>query len=368
MKVGILTFHYGYNFGGVLQAYALQQYLASLNYRVEIINYVPKDYNITLFYGISKREPFKAIKKMIAHTLHQQDSIISYDNFRSSFLYLTEKINTIEGLTKICQQYNVIIVGSDQIWNPSQHNKKVYFLDFNLPIKTKRVSYAPCCTVNVIADENRTNLEKALRKFDCLSVRNITTYEFVYDLIGKKNPVVLDPTFLWDFKELIEEKKNNLKYILVYIIGNELEKKSNIAISKLKEMYGNIPVYAIVIGATAGVISVKWVDKVIYDASPKNWLNYIKNAEFLFTDSFHGVIFAMKFRVKFTAYYFEKIRASRFLDLKQRYKLDNFIIDSYSNLKYISDKEFNQKMDEVFEINKGLIKESCSFLKGSLLL
>jgi len=367
MKVGILTFHYGYNFGGVLQAYALQQFLTSLNIHVEIINYVPKDYNITSFYGISRRRPIKAIKKIIANILHQKKSISSFDNFRNSFLKMTEKVSTLEGLIEKSQKFDAIIVGSDQVWNPSQHDKKVYFLDYKLPYSTKKISYAPCCTVNVIAKENKSNLEKALSNFDSLSVRNITTYEFVNELIGEKCTVVLDPTFLWNFDELLEPKRENNKYILVYIIGKELEKKNNLAISKIKKIYGNIPVYAIVIGAVSSVISINWVDKIIFDASPKEWLNYIKNAEFLFTDSFHGVLFAMKFKTKFTAYYFEAIRAFRFIDLNQRYKLDDYIIDNYSRISYISDEIFREKMNEVDDINKEMIKKSISFLKNSLL-
>ena len=365
-KVGILTFHYGYNYGGVLQAYALQQFLLSKGFEVEIINYIPQTYKISLLYGASKRNILASLLKIIANLLNQRKSKEKFDQFRNENLHLTRQIVTISDLQIVSGNFDAIIVGSDQIWNPWQHDKKVYFLDYDLPKGIKKISYAPCCAINNIVEKNKNSLRKSLLDFTDISVRNTITQDFVYTLIHKPCKIVLDPTYLWSFNELIEQDYIKEKYILTYIIGKDLNSDNNAAIKKIKNLYGNLPIYAIIIGAVAGVISVKWADKVVYDASPKDWLNYINNAELLFTDSFHGVVFAMKFRTKFIGYYSEELRASRFIDMKERYQLDDFIVNSLGQIKYIDDNQYLNKMYTVDQLNNLLLEESINFLTTSL--
>lgn len=364
MKIGILTFHYGYNYGGVLQAYALQEFIKHHGHDISIINYIPLSYKVDYLYGITKRHPLRSFKHLVSNLLHQKNSIISFENFRSKYLNTTIKSTTISELEQICIDFDIIIVGSDQVWNPSQHDKKIYFLDFNLSKKTKRISYAACCTVNEVKEVNRKTLEAALHKFDSISVRNKETQKFVQDLVHIESEIVLDPTFLWDFNEMLYKDENQDKYILTYIIGSDLDGNNSEAIRKIKSEYGNMQVIAIVIGAVAGVIHVPWADKVIYDASPIEFLNYIKNAYLLFTDSFHGVVFAFKFKTKFIGYYTEHLRSSRFIDLKRRYDLDRFIVRSINEITCISEEVYANKFAEIEVKNNLLLLESTKFLSS----
>ena len=180
MNIVILTFHFGYNYGGVLQAYALQKYLQSLDYNVEIINYIPIEYNEpSLLFGLSFRNPIEMMRALLIKLFHQNESIKAFDKFRNKFMVLTEKITDEKKLAEKANNYDTIIVGSDQIWNPSQHDKHIYFLDWYPPYKGKKISYAPCCAVNKVKDIDVEKLKKALNDFSSISVRNKTTFNFV---------------------------------------------------------------------------------------------------------------------------------------------------------------------------------------------
>lgn len=366
MKIGILTFHYGYNYGGVLQAYALQEYIRHQGHDVSIINYIPLSYKVDFLYGISRRYPLLSLKHVVGNLLYQKNSIKTFEDFRSKYLNTTLKTISIAELEQTCKDFDIIIVGSDQVWNPGQHDKKIYFLDFNLNRTTKKISYAACCTVNEVSEVNRKTLESALDRFDSISVRNRETQRFVYDLVHRESEIVLDPTFLWNFDEMLDLSVKQDKYILTYIIGSDIDGNNAKAIRKIKSEYGNMPVFAIIIGAVAGVIHVPWADKVIYDASPIEWLNYIKNAYLLFTDSFHGVVFAIKFKTKFIGYYKEHLRASRFIDLKNTYQLDKYIISTSKDIKAVSDSEFTNKLAEIERINNKKLTESIKFISNSI--
>ena len=112
----------------------------------------------------------------------------------------------------------------------------------------------------------------------------------------------------------------------------------------------------------------KFADEVIYDASPEMWLNLLRHAAFVYTDSFHGCMFSLKYNKQFIAYFAQESRASRLIDLRDRYKLDNAIISSASELhermclqKCVDYEITNVLISEHVESSKQFLKESlCS--------
>lgn len=164
-------------------------------------------------------------------------------------------------------------------------------------------------------------------------------------------------------KEKIKEK-----YIFTYILGADIKEGNEKVIEEIKKIYGNIKVVAVGIpfAMSGGLNFYPWADEVIYDAAPEDWLNYIKNAEFIYTDSYHGALFSMKFHKPFLAYYSEKNRAPRFMDLAERYNIDRYIVNT---LEEAIEKESICKEIDYTEIDK-LIDEhkkySMDFLKRAL--
>jgi len=255
-KIGILTFHYSNNYGGVLQALSLQKAIELMGYDVEALNYIPSNYKPTKIInslGISKnifkntREDLniiKILKKIKLKKIYNTKIIEKFNKFRELELNLGKKVDE-NSLKSILCEYETIIVGSDQVWNPSQRNKPEYFLDFVNMFNGRKISYAADSTNKEIDNINRKRLEKSLNDFYSISVRNKYSFEFARSLINKDVPIVADPTILYDFENIKIKKAENDGYILVYVLGKEIKGSNEKAIEKIKKTYGNLPVYSI---------------------------------------------------------------------------------------------------------------------------
>ncbi|WP_157998106.1 polysaccharide pyruvyl transferase family protein [Thermophagus xiamenensis] len=270
---------------------------------------------------------------------------------------------TIDDLVK---DFDAIVVGSDQVWGPAFHGTKVYFLG-NMPsFHGKKISYAPCCAYNKVNENDKSCLSHLLQQFDSISVRNSETQTFVRDLINVDVPIVQDPIFLYDF----EKEKNSFvvpykKFILTYLIGEEINGGNENAIEEIKIVYGDIPVIAITLSTPETLKYFSWADQVYWNLSPFEWLSLIHSCTFLYTDSFHGMAFALKYQKPFIAFYSEEKRKSRFLDFMNRFDLSNVIVNSVSDIirnNSVVNNVNYQKVNNLLE--KELIK-STEFLNRS---
>lgn len=375
-KIGILTFHYSNNYGGVLQALALHNTLKELGHDVEVINYIPQNYkpnNIIGNLGISKNIFLNKLNNLNVFNMSKKikimnkycDSIINkFNMYREKNMYLSQQVDE-NSLMSILNNYSAIIVGSDQVWNPTQRKSPIYFLNFGDKYKGKKISYAPDSTIKEIYDEDLNTLKIVLSEFDYISVRNDHSYEFVKTVINKEAEIVADPTLLYDFESVEKTKDEKTEYILTYVLGKEIDGSHNKAIEKIRNKYGNIPVYSIKIPTMNFELS-PFADKVFYDLNPDEWISMLRNAKFIYTDSFHGVLFSMKFHKPFLAYYTEKLRSTRFIDLGERYGIEKFIVENVNEIddkKVLDDLPDYNSIDEIIELQKKL---SLEFLKNSL--
>ena len=371
-KIGILTYSYGTNYGGTLQCVGLYKILKKLGFKVEIINYMSdnmycKRNRYISGSGIGKNI-FKTFRfenfKKIYIKLRYVDSIIKkFDDFRKKSSQITGANNNLKELIEK-NKIDLIIVGSDQVWS----GEKVYFLNEINENKVKKISYAACSGKDFFKEEDREYLTTSLKKFYKISVRNEHTRSFVERLTGNSPNVVCDPSILYDYKEFLNDKDKKEKYILTYILGEDIKEGNSKAIEKIKERFGNIKVIAVGIPfANSGNLRFyPWADEVLYDASPEEWLNLINNAEFIYTDSYHGALFSMKFHKPFLAYYTEKNRAPRFIDLAKRYNVDEYIVNTLEEAiekKSISKKINYEEIDLELEKHR---KYSMEFLKRAL--
>ncbi len=345
-KTGILTYHYSNNYGGVLQSYALYRFLRSFAMDVELIDYVPFSYransvmhNILTSTGLRKNPLNINLEDFIPRSFMKRVKVKIKYNMRigrkfdlSRSLCLKSSIRVDEStINRVLPEYRTIIVGSDQIWGPFERNRQVYFLGFD-DFKGKKVSYAADSTTAEVSEEHFDKLRRELGDFDSISVRNEHSQKFVETVIGKKVPIVVDPTLLWDFNELGHGFMNDSEpYILVYVLGKDINGSNEKAIEKIKRVYGDLRVYAVVIPTMKFNIC-DYADEVFYDLGPEEWLDMIRNAAFVFTDSFHGTLFSLKFHKPFLAYYAEQMRATRFIDLGKRYQIERYIVNSVDEI------------------------------------
>lgn len=367
-KIGVLTFSYGSNFGGTFQCIGMYKVLKDvLKKEVEILNYIPKKmYNYKIMYlsGVKTKNKID-LKKIMIKLKYAKKGINKFENFRKKELKITEPLSEKNFFLKV-KEYTDLIVGSDQVWNTTGGMRGAYF--FEEIENINKISYAACSGSDFYKEEDKERLKNAINDFNHISVRNNHTYNFTKRLTSRDSEIVCDPSILHDYKEYLIQEKPKEKYILTYILGAEINGGHVQILKNIKEKVGNFKIIAIGI-AYAGSGSLQfypWADEVFYDASPEDWLNLINNAEFIYTDSYHGVLFSMKFHKKFLAYYSEKARASRFVDLAERYKVEDWIINTTDDLKSKNslEKEIDYiKVDKLLDEHR---EYSLNFLKKAL--
>ncbi|MGL5357204.1 MAG: polysaccharide pyruvyl transferase family protein [Cetobacterium sp.] len=367
-KIGLLSFSYGSNFGGTLQCLATYKVLKDIFKKdVKVLNYVPnKLYNFkSLYISGTKTKGKLDFKKLYTKLKYVKSGIDKFNNFREKELNMTEVLNE-ESFKIKAEEYTDLIVGSDQVWNVGGGFRGTYFFeDITGPNK---ISYAACSGSDYYQEKDKERLEKSIKDYNYISVRNKHTHNFVKRLTGKDAEVVCDPSILYDYKEYLTVEKPAEKYILTYILGSEIDGGHRKVLEEIKKKVGNVKIIAIGI-AYAGSGSLQfypWADKVLYDASPEDWLNLINNAEFIYTDSYHGVLFSMKFHKRFISYYAEKERASRFIDLAERYEVGDWIVNSTDEIarKNSIEKPVDyKKVDKLLDIHR---EYSMNFLKRAL--
>lgn len=366
MKVGILTQFYRKNYGGILQSYALFQVVSNLGFDVEILDFrYNTKTNRTIgqkINGLLKKHlpRKKKIKPKIETRGLPKEHVEAFASFKQKFLKYSPVAEN-ETIKNLVANYDAIIVGSDQVWNDIEGKHLYYFFDFGKPYKGKKISYAPCSIITDIPRKTKRRLGKQFKKMDNISARDKTTQQLVITTSGIKPEIVLDPTFLYEFKEFSSPAIVNGDYVFAYILGSEIEMGHEAVLKEIFKKYGKMKVVAAIIPNISLEVE-KFADEVRYNAAPNEWVNLIANSKFVYTDSFHGCVFAMKFHKPFFAYCKDAKRTSRLVDLKNTYGFKN--IHAPKETITIAEIEYD-KVDDTLKTQKEnslrYIKESLSF-------
>lgn len=369
MKIGILTLHYGSNYGGVLQCYAMQEFLMAQGHQVEIINFIP-----TLQPSLIKRISGKLRTISSLHDLMHNlsdftkvkknrgtDSSNNTDAFKRIFndfrlrrLFLSEKVDETT-ISNLSENYDAVIVGSDQVWTALYGKRHVYFLDWIQDgSATKRISYAACSAHSFARGATKHRLAALVEKLDAIGVRDTTTFSLIKSLNPALEPtLVADPTMLHDFNDFASDAPCETPYIITYILGTEINGGHRAALTKIKEQAGNLKVISIIVPESASAIE-QYSDIIISDATPEQWVSLIRHAAVVYTDSFHGIMFSLKFGKPLFAYYANAIRASRLTDLKERFPS----LPIYSSVPDTLSLDYDCDCRPLIESSKAFIQKS----------
>lgn len=348
MKIGILSLKYQTNYGGILQSFALQQVIEELGHEAEIINYsstIRESWIHRIFFRIFNllftknifttiRDKKKENKKITAKD--PQELINNNESFMQKYLRRGVLVNenTIE---ENCKKYDCIIVGSDQIWSVTDASKLIYFFDWKF--SGKKISYAACSVNRKPAFLNRLKIERLLNQFDSLSVRDVVTENFVFRTAGIHPPIVVDPTFMYNYDSLLGERIIKEPYVLIYILGDEITGGNKKALDIIKKKCPNGTKVVSIVIPSVSMAGIANADIVFNDADPLTWINLIKYADYVFTDSFHGVVFSLKYKKEFIAYYTFAKRATRLIDLDKRYKIGKIVTTTKEIEELLSQKK-----------------------------
>ncbi len=223
MKTGLLTFYHIHHYGAMLQAYATERAVASLGSECEIIDYYVNQDN-TLF----QRPTGLGSAAHDAHTaLHYGPLKARYERFeafsRENLNISGRRYQSLEELRQAELPYDVLLSGSDQIWNPKifpdGRFDPVFFGAFS---HKRKIAYAPSFGIPRIPDGMEEELRTYLESFSHLSVRERQGQGIVRDITGKDVPVVLDPTLLLertDWAAAARDGGAGRGYILCYCIS-----------------------------------------------------------------------------------------------------------------------------------------------------
>ena len=278
MKVGILTFHCAYNFGAMLQVYALQEVLKKMGHNAEIINYRP-DYLETkkphfTWRSYISRNPF-GIKAKIKGTLNYKAYYGTYNDFERKYLNLSN-------LTVPCH-YDRIIIGSDQVWNKRFNaNDPIWYGELPKGITAdKLITYAASAGDAKETELDRDAIIRNSNRFSSILVREEALYRQL-GLLNIPSEIVLDPTFLADDGVWSEwqDRIFREKYIIVY------QGRSDDNVIRIAKSLANQKKCRIVTVDQYRNSFCQGVKHV--NISPREFVEAVRHAECVVTSSFHG--------------------------------------------------------------------------------
>ena len=288
-KIGIITINGDNNYGNRLQNYALEQSIKKMGYNVETVVFPDKvtikDFLRKIKKNLNKnyRENQKKFKKM--ESLKND----SFKEFRTNYLNNVNLNNNAD-----LGSFDRFITGSDQVWNPSWHLIDTQWLRF--VDSKKRFSYAASMATTKIHPSNTKKLPVYLNEMNEISVREAESVPFIKKLTGRDAKLVIDPTMLLhkeDYETLISKQNNsrvdkNNPYVLIYTLTG-LSKDVQSKIKKLAEK-NNWKIIT-VMGNEYNP------DHMAY--SPIEFVEAIKNAEVVLSDSFHCGVFSILMETQF---------------------------------------------------------------------
>ena len=368
MKIGILTFHNVPNYGAILQAFALSKTIENLGHSVNIINYKCKGNDEQFSPAIAEYNPLHATpKNYIKNTMRwfryklliESEYKCKYDLFQKFSKQFIKVSDPISDVNLLSVEYDAVVCGSDQIWNPDITGKYDDFYYAKGLENFNAISYAASTgDVSTVINYNENDFFERLKNFKHLSVREKQLSKYINQVGKIKCDVVLDPSMLLcsnDYEEIIPSDYDvPQKYVLVYQlarydkvyeIANKVAKERNLQVIELC----GVPYPAL------------HNSNIICNAGPREFLKLIKNANYVVTNSFHGAAFSIIYKKDFSCVQ-SRTRSSRLVNL-----LDGFNIQS----RLVTETDFEYDISEINYDNLNILlrqkkEESISFLTTAL--
>lgn len=379
MKIGILTLPLHTNYGGILQAYALQTVLERMGHEVIVLNrdrnvYIPKHKQLVLYakylirkYCLWRNTSYKSPRKKNIERTEKEKYTSGFISKHIHSLYY-RSFDDVD-----FKKFDAIVVGSDQVWSPI-HGKNLCgsvinaFLPFTKDLKIKRIAYAASFGKDYweYSEEETERAKLLIRSFDSISVRENSGVEFCEKYLSAHAIQTLDPTLLLDSKDYISlilsteiiHKKNSL---LVYVIDNTKDK--SYIVDYVANSSNLIP--NIVNSRAEDRSGKKFELKEMIQPPVELWLSGFMDASCIVTDSFHACVFSILFKKEFIAIGNQERGLARFHNLLSSLGLEERLVLDSSE---VTDELIHSKIDykTVYEKLDKMRKHSMNFLTKSL--
>ncbi len=325
MKIGIITVHRAYNYGSVLQCYALQEYLKRLGHDAWVIDYrqrwteaVYKPFSLYYVWQLIRRHDIHAIigywrgrkgKRIYCNTANE-----IFRSFCSKNLHLTSSCRR-----RIPQSFDAYIIGSDQLWSYQcvGREDKIYLGQFKRPKNSKLIGYAISSSTDSLYKMGGGKLKHVLANFDKISLREKSNSKIVEQLTGISLPITIDPTLLADesiWSSMINsEKWSRRNYVVTY--------QARPVAGKPTYLYDKASIMALQEKGT------EIIDLGSITYSVEDFISAIKYAKCVFTTSFHAVVFSLLMETPCYAVCLNDGLDVRYVDLLKNVGLENELVD-----------------------------------------
>jgi hypothetical protein len=360
-KLALVTCYFQPNYGSQLQAFATQKAFDKLGVANETIcfdgirlevNKAKYRYFLSRIWDINTvKDKMATIRKKIALKLHNDVKAnnairdAKFREFASTKFHLSRRFDGKADLRGHADEYSAFLVGSDQLWLPSNIEGDYYTLNF-VPPSIPKIAYATSFGISKLPCAQAAKTKAFLPRIEFCSVREASGQKLVKSLIGKEVPVVCDPTLLFDAdewsKEIPSDRILKEPYIFVYFLGNNLNQRD--FVKKVCAITG----FKIVQMQHCDEFvksDVGFPDYAPYDVGPFDFVRFVRDAEYVFTDSFHCSVFSVLHKKKFFTF--------------RRYKSDGLVSTNgrlYSLLESVGLKD--RLIDSSVDIERVLAMES----------
>lgn len=314
--LGVCIKYFHENYGGMLQAFATTKIIEKYGIEYELIRYEKKK-NLTfiiksiprIFNSILVNDKYEKYQKKLSFKNHPEFAekdktrMKAFDEFRTkNFKNLSEIYVGYDNLKQGAKKYTAVLTGSDQLWSPAGLPTNFYNLNF-VADDIRKISYSSSFGVKYIPFYQKRRTANFLKRLDFISMRENSGQAIVKELTGKDVPVVLDPVFMLDKTEweqlIIPKKLYKEKYIFAYFLGNNREHR--LAVKELAER------------TKLKIVALRHLDQYVeddetfgdyapYNVGPDDFLNLLRDAEYVCTDSFHGSVFSIIHKKKFIVF------------------------------------------------------------------
>lgn len=318
-KIGIVTLsEWTPNYGARLQYFAVQTIFESLGWRVEMIQDARWSKN-PIRVSSYKREILHVLCPWYKYNPEKHAFPVQILLFIKRYFHVSPiVINEDADMNKLDAQYDMFCAGSDQVWNPYFNTRGLNsFTTLQFTIPNKRASYAASIATKEMLPERADEFASFIRDFRAISVREEDGARIIKELLGRNVLVHIDPTLMFTGKEWIEKLRlgkyvRKKDYILVFVYGQLTEDVMSQAEKVCQRLRINKE-------------SIIYFNKLrnFSDWSMKSWLNYIRGAKYVITNSFHCTVFATLFHVPFISIHHQHVEQMMGSRIKNLVKICN---------------------------------------------
>ena len=363
MRVGILTFHRADNYGALFQAYSLYKVLSAMGAETELIDYrstaIEEEYRYGMFPRLSKNPIYwpNLVRAFRARKKQQKKC----HTFRTKYFRYGESVYDDTDRLSAEKKYDLVVTGSDQIWNPRLTNGKDNWYAFRRHTSNYIVvSYAASVGGLHNFKYYYKLYEEDLLKYDMISVREQNACDYLKKRLNRPVFRALDPTLLLSKEQWMKlQRKTQYEkspYILYYdvsfnkeacILAENFTREKNYRLLHFNQMLKNSKNY-----------------RYVQEVGPEEFLSLISNAEYIITSSFHATVLSILFEKRFFTVP-HPITGDRVRELLSALGLNSRIIEK-SNIDVSNICDFEIDYAQVKRQLERSKRSSVAFLKQSI--